>query len=160
MADEKRKPTLVLDFDGVIHSYSSPWAGPRRVLDPPVPGALRFVCQATAVFDVCVHSSRSHAIGGRRAMRRWLQAQYAGLDLQSPPRDRWWTDYVLAYDAGLPDLRACAREAAWWLCYHQVRWPLFKPAAFMTVDDRAVQFKGKFVDDPARLLRFKLWNRL
>ena len=40
------KLILCLDFDGVIHSYSSGWKGADVIPDPPVPGALRFIADA------------------------------------------------------------------------------------------------------------------
>ena len=33
----KYQPNVVLDFDGVIHSYVSGWQGAGVVPDPPVP---------------------------------------------------------------------------------------------------------------------------
>lgn len=32
------KQTVVFDFDGVIHSYTSGWKGATVIPDPPVPG--------------------------------------------------------------------------------------------------------------------------
>ena len=66
------KPTLCVDFDGVIHSYTSGWQGADVVLDPPVPGALEFLRTASEHFDVCIYSSRSHEPGGSRAMQDWM----------------------------------------------------------------------------------------
>jgi len=66
------KPILCLDFDGVIHSYSSGWKGADVIPDPPVPGAIEFIRAALEHFDVQIYSSRSHQSGGVNAMREWL----------------------------------------------------------------------------------------
>jgi hypothetical protein len=55
----RRKPILCCDFDGVIHSYTSPWIDEATIPDPPVPGALRWLWKATEWFDVQIYSSRS-----------------------------------------------------------------------------------------------------
>ena len=41
--------TILLDFDGVIHSYTSGWKGAGVIPDPPVPGAIDFlrICRGT-----------------------------------------------------------------------------------------------------------------
>lgn len=67
-----RKKTLVLDFDGVIHSYSSPYKGPWDVADDPVPGAFDFIKRAQEHFTVYVFSSRSAHASGISAMKKWF----------------------------------------------------------------------------------------
>ena len=62
------KPILCLDFDGVIHSYTSGWKGADVIPDPPVDGALDFLERASAHFDVQIFSSRSNQPGGIEAM--------------------------------------------------------------------------------------------
>ncbi len=71
---EKRKPILCLDFDGVVHSYSSGWKGPDIIPDPPVPGAFKFIRQASNHFDVQVFSSRSGYAGAITAMKKWFHS--------------------------------------------------------------------------------------
>lgn len=73
------KPILCLDFDGVVHSYSSGWRGARNIPDPPVDGALAFMCAALVEWDVVIHSSRARYFGGIWAMRRWLKHHAGGL---------------------------------------------------------------------------------
>jgi hypothetical protein len=70
MSDKK---TICLDFDGVIHKYTSPWAGTRTIPDPPVPGAFKFIRAAQeAGWTVAILSTRSGEAGGIGAMRNWL----------------------------------------------------------------------------------------
>jgi hypothetical protein len=108
---------LVLDFDGVLHAYTSGWQGEGVVADGPVPGAVDFLVEATKRFEVYVYSSRSTSQSGRVAMINaiagWLRSSQIGAD----ERDR-----VL--------------EA--------LQFPDYKPAAHLTIDDRAVTFTGKF----------------
>lgn len=65
--------TVVFDFDGVIHSYTSPWQGHDVIPDPPVPG-IREAIKAIrdAGYRVVIISTRSRSRHGRDAMRAWL----------------------------------------------------------------------------------------
>lgn len=66
-------PILCVDFDGVIHSYTSGWQGAEVVSDPPVEGAFEFLARAAAHFDVQIYSSRTSQEGGLWAMTRWFK---------------------------------------------------------------------------------------
>src|SRR5690348_395248 len=106
------KPILCLDFDGVIHSYISGWQGAAVVGDDPVPGAMRFIWEATEHFTVAIYSSRSGQTGGKRAMQAWLAAHF---------REHWAADRTQADDK-----------------LAEIEWPSEKPPAMVTLDDRAL----------------------
>ena len=120
--ETNRKPILLLDFDGVLHSYTSGWQGVEAIPDPPVPGAEAFLRQAVEHFEVMVYSSRSRYANGRNAICAWMVRWFPG------------------------DL--CG----------QISIPANKPAAFLTLDDRAICFEGVW-PRPAELLKFKPWNK-
>lgn len=124
------KPILCLDFDGVIHSYTSGWKGEDKTPDPMVPGAMEFIIAASEFFTIAVHSSRSKTVSGMHAMQEFM-------------RDNW-------IDAGYDDHR--------WQILKDIQWPTTKPAAFLTIDDRAIEFNGQW-PDPKTLLDFKPWNK-
>jgi hypothetical protein len=70
---EYEKPIIVLDFDGVIHSYTSGWQGMNIITDPPTDGAVDAVnAYLDAGYQVAVLSSRSHHAGGIEAMKEWM----------------------------------------------------------------------------------------
>jgi len=125
------KPILCLDFDGVIHSYTSGWKGADVIPDPPVPGAVGFICDALPHFCVCIFSSRSCQPGGIDAMQVWLAEAFLAADMYPEAANK---------------------------LLDQIEWPLEKPAAMVTIDDRALTFDGTW---PAieSLKAFKPWNK-
>lgn len=127
----EQKPIICLDFDGVIHSYTSGWKGPRNIPDPPVDGALTFILDALRHYDVVIHSSRARYFGGISAMRQWLRKHAGSL---------WWDTPA---GPGIEDVRF-------------VRW---KPPAVVTIDDRAIRFDGKF-PTPREAATLVPWNKM
>ncbi|MGJ4928138.1 hypothetical protein ACQR1I_16590 [Bradyrhizobium sp. HKCCYLS2038] len=125
------KPILCLDFDGVIHSYMTGWQGATVVADPPVPGALVFIARAQQHFRVAVFSSRSNQPGGLEAMQEWLAGSL------------------------LRDGEALGLDAQ--VVFDAIDWPLTKPPALVSLDDRALQFDGSWPDVMA-LRRFQPWT--
>lgn len=121
---------ICLDFDGVIHEYTSPWSGPTAISDQPVVGAIPWMHRAIQEADLAVYSSRSGHEGGIQAMQNWLHTHAGPLWEDTPVR------------RGLVHLQ----------------WPITKPAALVTLDDRAITFSGVW-PDLDRLLAFKPWNK-
>ena len=68
----KEKKTIILDFDGVIHSYKSGWQGADVIPDPPVENVDSAIQLLRKDFEVVVHSSRCHQEGGLEAIEDWL----------------------------------------------------------------------------------------
>ena len=129
MSDTK-KPTLCLDFDGVLHSYTSGWKGADVIPDEPVPDAMFFLHQAAWHFDVQIFSSRSNQPGGVDAMKAWLRKHL---------------EKTLGEVTGTNVFRA-------------LRFPLEKPPALVTIDDRAICFTGAW-PSMQELKEFKPWNK-
>lgn len=123
------KPILCLDFDGVLHNYTSGWKGAKIIPDGPVEGAAEFLRDAVEEFEVHILSSRSHQEGGIESMRIWLQLVLTE---------------ILGEDVGLKVLG-------------EIQTPTFKPPALVTIDDRAIQFTGEWpkIED---LKNFKPWS--
>ncbi len=120
------KPTICIDFDGVIHSYERGWQD-GEIYGTVVAGFFEWAERAQRRFRLVIYSSRSATDEGRAAMGAWLARQL-----------RWWTGDPLEFTMSAE-----------------------KPAAFLTIDDRAVQFRGDWSAwwlDPEQLLEFKPWT--
>lgn len=127
------KPILCLDFDGVLHSYTSGWQGMDVISDPPVDGAIQFLWDAVEKFHVCIFSTRNSSPDGIAAMQQWLN-HYDQL---------YWEDKPARPRTGLTLM---------------IDFPIEKPPALVGIDDRVITFTGKFPSIET-LLNFQPWNK-
>lgn len=137
-------PIILVDFDGVIHSYTSGWCGVDVIPDDPVPGAIEFLEANLPDPDdldlfgtswdifrnenrpvVRIYSSRSKSYKGRRAMKNWL--------IKHGLHPGYIRDDILKF-------------------------PITKPPAFLTIDDRALCFEGEF-PSVNEMMAFKPWYK-
>lgn len=136
--DSQHKPILVLDFDGVIHSYERGWQG-GGIYGEVVPGFFEWAEEARNFFDLHIYSSRSGSHKTRQPMEDWLKVH-----LQA-----WLWDKE---EAGI-STELSAKDFTF---------VSFKPPTFVSIDDRAITFKGDWSDprlNPQELLKFKPWNQ-
>lgn len=115
------RPILCLDFDGVIHSYTSGWKGADVISDPPVPDAIRFMREALEHFRVVVYSSRSGQPGGIEAMQAWLRRHAGDLDwfaaiewpTEKPPALVTIDDRAVTFTGTWPDMQSLLEFKPW-----------------------------------------------
>lgn len=112
------RPTIAVDFDGVLHSYTSGWRGAHTIPDPPVDGAIEWLWCLAQNHDVVIVSSRARTWRGRRAIRRWIRLHAGALW----SGDGWRRGTVL----------------------RRVRITATKVPAVVYLDDRALRFEGAF----------------
>jgi len=133
------QPIICVDFDGVIHSYVSGWQGIDVIPDPPVDGAID-----------------------------WLKA-HLPLHEEADPF------HATTYEGPIVQIYS-SRSKSWkgrramrrWLVKHGLhpayiaekvlKFPKKKPAAFLTIDDRAICFDGTFPSTD-EMMAFKPWNK-
>lgn len=111
--------TIVLDFDGVLHSYTSGWKGAEAIPDPPTPGAQDFVRSLQdAGYTVVICSTRAESPEGADAMAAWLYANdfpdFLGLTHGKPPALVYLDDRALRFDGEWPDMDALEAAAIPW----------------------------------------------
>lgn len=109
--------TIAVDFDGVLHSYTTPWKNAWTIPDGPVPGAVEWLREMALDFNVVILSTRCKSWRGRRAMRRWL-----------------WL-----HDTGGYGSRAMWEDHS---ALGGVSFAKGKPPCLIYIDDRAWRFEG------------------
>lgn len=125
------KPTICIDFDGVIHSYDRGWQN-GVIYGEVVPGFFEWIERVRDQFKLVIYSSRSKDEELRNKMAVWLVKRY----------EAWRTPHE-------------KDEAATFEFAHE------KPAAWLTIDDRAIRFTGDWSTPElsAEAMRaFKPWN--
>jgi len=125
--------TILIDFDGVIHSYVSEWQGKTTIPDPPIPGAI------TALKDYVRHPNIRPAI--------WTSRVHCGenedpnLAEHAKQAIRAW---LIKYGMTVAEV-------------DQIPITNSKPPATLIVDDRAFSFRGDF-PTPWFVERFEPWK--
>ena len=116
---EDTRPILCVDFDGTLMTYAG-WQGAHSCQGDPIPGSMAWLREVvnSAEWDVHVHSSRSHQLGGINAMRTWILTHL------------------------IRDLQIELQEAS--LVVQRVYFPLVKPPAIVTLDERTIPFRGTY----------------
>jgi hypothetical protein len=130
-------PIICVDFDGVIHSYNSGWKGADIIPDPPVPGAIKWLEDHLPVPD---------ELGMSGEYKGPIVQIYSSRSKQS---------------GGIKAMKE-------WLIRHGLHksyisdgileFPTQKPAAFLTIDDRAICFRGTFPTTD-EMMQFRPWNK-
>lgn len=72
---------ICFDFDGVIHSFTSPWRGDEIILDAPVYGcrdALAIIKRKRC--SILVHSVRCRSGRGRKAIAEYMEKHHLVYD--------------------------------------------------------------------------------
>lgn len=115
----RRRPNICVEFDSVIHSYTSGWKGTKIVADDPMPGAIEWLVDIQPDAIVNILSPRYRSEGGKEAVQDWLFEQIA-----------IYTD--------LSEIEA--RE----LVYEKIKYPADYPPANMYISARGYRFTGKF----------------
>lgn len=128
------KPTICVDFDGVIHSYERGWQG-GEIYGTVVPGFFEWVESVRHQFRLMIYSSRSKDDDLRNKMSVWLVRHLVAWQSEHGQCEK--TEEVIFEFA------------------HE------KPAAWLTIDDRAVTFRGDWSApelSAEAMLAFKPWN--
>lgn len=96
------KQTVVFDFDGVIHSYTSGWKGVEVIPDPPVPGIKEAIDDIRAAgYEVVVVSTRCADPEGMIAVFQYLKRNGIEVDdirKEKPPAIVYIDDRAICFD--------------------------------------------------------------
>ena len=96
------KKTVVFDFDGVIHSYTSGWKGFNIIPDPPVRDIKECIDNIRKEgYEVVVVSTRCQYVGGIEAIKFWLEEHNIEVDrvmADKPPAIVYIDDRAICFD--------------------------------------------------------------
>lgn len=113
----RKRYTIAVDFDGVIHSYRSPWQDHHIIPDPPIPGVIVWLNAMVAYFDVVVFTTRGATLAGREAVAAYIEQHGgpAGLPVthEKPPALVYIDDRAWRFEGRYPSVQEIHRAHPW-----------------------------------------------
>jgi hypothetical protein len=109
--------TVVFDFDGVIHSYTSGFKGADIIPDPPVPGIKEALETIRKYYRVVVVSTRCHQEGGMGAIKQWMEKYGIIVDevvVHKPPAIVYIDDRAITFDGDPSKLLSKIKKFKTW----------------------------------------------
>jgi hypothetical protein len=114
------KGTIAVDFDGVVHAYTSGWTGPEPI-DPPVPGARAAIAAIRSMgYGVVVFTCRALTADGMSGTKAWLAKHEIEVDevtAVKPHAQLYLDDRAVRFDGDwyefADDLRVCGVPRPW-----------------------------------------------
>ena len=132
------KPTICVDFDGVVHSYEKGWHN-GQIYGTIVPGFFEWIEMVKDYYDIVIYSSRSSNPDQKRQMITWLWFRYlewiGKADLI--PDNNEVMPNTEDLKANIDNIKANIDTF-----YQLITFASEKPPAYLTIDDRAICFKG------------------
>ena len=111
------KPTIAMDFDGVIHSYTSGWQGADKCPDPLVEGIDEVIKDLRKDYKVVIVSSRAETVEGRLAIRDYLKKyniEVDGIGCEKPPAIVYIDDRAICFNGDTTNLAEQVRNFKPW----------------------------------------------
>jgi hypothetical protein len=113
--------TVAVDFDGVLHSYTTPWIDAQTIPDPPVEGAIEWLNELLDHFVVMIFSTRAETDEGAVAIRAWLKEHgmkryhEVGITAQKPKALVYLDDRAIRFEGPgtFPDAAAIHAARPW-----------------------------------------------
>lgn len=133
-----RKKIICIDFDGVIHSYKSGWQGISVIPDEPVDGAIPWLLSLVGTDPENISHFSPEA-----KFDVCIYSSRSKSFFGRRAMKKWLIKHGVNYGYFVDKL---------------IRFPVKKPAAFLTIDDRAICFDGSFEKLSSKISNFKTWQ--
>lgn len=115
--------SICVDFDRVIHQYTTPWSHASVISDPPVEGAFEWLTEMVDHYIVNIFSSRSDHPEGVEAMQEWFKTHglsplvlcYLRFPTHKPPAVLYIDDRAYRFEGTFPTVKQIAEfDASVW----------------------------------------------
>lgn len=134
------RDTLAVDFDGVLHIYTSPFTQPDVITDGPVPGAFQWLTEMDEHYSILIHSARLDTPSYHVTDEGGGAGFTATRDVQSM-MIKWFLDHGLDENV-VQRLRFRA-----------------KPNAALYIDDRGFRYSGGAFPSTAQIECLTPWTK-